>query len=655
MRRHLAPVLLLILLCTSIGQAAPYRQAPGSPVVVVSNAGQAVDPPDRVLWRAGNDISDPAANWREPAYDDSSWNLARPAWRGRTWASIGPPPMNDPTGPDHIWYSNAGALTPDTGNGIDFATRFDGTSDDNGYLVPPGPDVLFLRKNFCLPLNAVPLAGTTGQLEIMGIDEYVAWMNGTSQVALGGGPVLDTLPVYSAIVPLYPGHNVLAIRARNLGGQDTEAALIYRLAIDYAADSTVLTIAGPADIIVGQPATFTGQVNGLPGDPPYTYDWALGDGSTASGDTVAHTYAVTGTLTISLTVTDDYGCPGVVTMPITVHDAPLLAIAKSDTPDPVVEGGMLDYSLVVHNGGTIALAGVTVTDTVPANTTYVNCGGAPCSQAGGVVTWTGIDVPSGGDATITFRVQVDTGITSVVNDHYGAAATGALPAAGLPVTTTVVQATATPLPTDTPLPTATLPGPTVTPPPPSETPQPTVPPPTSTPGPTSPRPPIAPTEPLPSAYLVLTHAVAPDSAAPDDTVVYHTTVTNTGATVAHNVVVDIEIPLGLAPGQFTITPSAPATWAGNTLWVAWGDLAPGGAFQVDIPATVGTAVSGDVVSTAQVQEYGLAGQAVLHVRLALLPTTATVVSWVGFGTLCFAGALVVVGLLLRRSRPGQAR
>jgi hypothetical protein len=131
-------------------------------------------------------------------------------------------------------------------------------------------------------------------------------------------------------------------------------------------------------------------------------------------------------------------------------------------------------------------------------------------------------------------------------------------------------------------------------------------------------------------------------------------VTNNGTGVAHNVVVDVQVPLGLTPGQIVVDPPAPATWTGNTLWVAWGDLGPGSVVKVDIPAIVGTTVSGDVVSTARVQEYGLTAQAILHVQPQLLPPTAGAAPFLWAGGLFFAGVLVIVGLLLR-SRRGQVR
>ncbi len=51
--------------------------------------------------------------------------------------------------------------------------------------------------------------------------------------------------------------------------------------------------------------TFTAGVDGF---APFTYDWEFGDdGGVASGNTVDHTFTMTGTIPVTLTVTNDYG------------------------------------------------------------------------------------------------------------------------------------------------------------------------------------------------------------------------------------------------------------------------------------------------------------------------------------------------------------
>src|SRR5207253_655066 len=50
------------------------------------------------------------------------------------------------------------------------------------------------------------------------------------------------------------------------------------------------------------PVTFTGSATG--GTQPYSYSWDFGDGTTASGQTVSHSYLLPGSYVVTLTITD---------------------------------------------------------------------------------------------------------------------------------------------------------------------------------------------------------------------------------------------------------------------------------------------------------------------------------------------------------------
>jgi uncharacterized repeat protein (TIGR01451 family) len=85
---------------------------------------------------------------------------------------------------------------------------------------------------------------------------------------------------------------------------------------------------------------------------------------------------------------------GAFRMADTSTPVPSLVISKVDAGIPVGPGTNLDYAITLKNIGNAAATGVTITDPLPANTSFVSAsnGGAPVN---GAVTWTGLNVPQG--------------------------------------------------------------------------------------------------------------------------------------------------------------------------------------------------------------------------------------------------------------------
>gem|GEM_PF-4575929 len=125
--------------------------------------------------------------------------------------------------------------------------------------------------------------------------------------------------------------------------------------------------------------------------------------------------SVTNTATITTvtghTCTGD-ACSSSVTNPVVV-----LNVVKSSTPksgSTVTRTEKVTYILTLTDSGTAMATDVTVTDTVPAGTTYV-AGSASCgpdttctvSEVSTKIMWTGISVAAGGSLQITFQVTVN--------------------------------------------------------------------------------------------------------------------------------------------------------------------------------------------------------------------------------------------------------
>jgi uncharacterized repeat protein (TIGR01451 family) len=95
------------------------------------------------------------------------------------------------------------------------------------------------------------------------------------------------------------------------------------------------------------------------------------------------------------------------TLPTIVAD---LSISKTDSPDPVTTGDDLTYTVTVTNNGPDPATSVTVTDDLPAETTFVSCsstGGGICGGSGNNRTVTFASLTSAGSETITFVASVN--------------------------------------------------------------------------------------------------------------------------------------------------------------------------------------------------------------------------------------------------------
>ena len=90
----------------------------------------------------------------------------------------------------------------------------------------------------------------------------------------------------------------------------------------------------------GTAASFDGSASTDPDGSISQYSWALGDGATATGATVGHTYASSGTYRVTLTVTDARGA--------TATSSRAVAVAASGTvggsySQAVIDGGAVHY------------------------------------------------------------------------------------------------------------------------------------------------------------------------------------------------------------------------------------------------------------------------------------------------------------------------
>ena len=129
--------------------------------------------------------------------------------------------------------------------------------------------------------------------------------------------------------------NTYGLTAVNTDGTETSLSNILTYAPDTTTNDTALqamitadTLNGPAPLAVNFNANAsTGTIS--------TFLWDLGDGTTATGNTVSHTYVTAGTYTVTLTISGASGQTSIATATVTVAaitaSTPLQAVITADT------------------------------------------------------------------------------------------------------------------------------------------------------------------------------------------------------------------------------------------------------------------------------------------------------------------------------------
>jgi len=136
-----------------------------------------------------------------------------------------------------------------------------------------------------------------------------SWVFGDGSTGTGS-PVAHT---YS-----FAGSFTVSVTTTDSRGVEARSSLT----VTVVAPLTASISHNPSSPYTGHLVSFTGSASG--GTAPYTYSWNFGDGSTAMGQSVSHTYSLPGPYTVTLTVTDGGTPPRTVTFTqtVTVSDPP---------------------------------------------------------------------------------------------------------------------------------------------------------------------------------------------------------------------------------------------------------------------------------------------------------------------------------------------
>ena len=109
----------------------------------------------------------------------------------------------------------------------------------------------------------------------------------------------------------------------------------------------------------------------------------------------------------------------------TVDPVADLSLTKTDSPDPVLAGQQLTYTLTVHNAGPASAPSVSLTDTLPAGVTFVSAtpiAGQLRRSRAAPSRARSARSPSGADATV--EIKVDTGAPGTITNEAACAVHG---------------------------------------------------------------------------------------------------------------------------------------------------------------------------------------------------------------------------------------
>lgn len=137
----------------------------------------------------------------------------------------------------------------------------------------------------------------------------------------------------------------------------------------------LLAVDGPASVDVGSPATYTASVAPRSGTST-GYRWTFGDGTTASGATVTHTFRQPGAYAVGVTASDATGAD-TQTLQTTVQPRAARIVAVGAAPSPASTGQPVAFTSTVE-GDALTLSwdfgdGSTGTGNAPSHT-YASAG-----------------------------------------------------------------------------------------------------------------------------------------------------------------------------------------------------------------------------------------------------------------------------------------
>ncbi|MDM8527625.1 PKD domain-containing protein [Anaerolineales bacterium HSG24] len=347
----------------------------------------------------------------------------------KTAVKIKDVPISDLTvthdGPTEIGQATLFSATVGAGTNVNYAWDFGDTTDTGAstnhtyakvgsysVVVTASNSTNTVSKTVIVPVEDVPVKGLTmtnsGATIIAEPMFFTASITSGTNVGylweFGDGAVLTSSTVsVSHVYTQVRSYNVkvIAENSTNSMAKEMTAVVSDQTLVGLMAENDSPTKLGQTTMLTASGTTGTN----------IQYTWDLGDGTTATGAVVNHTYQNAGSYTANVTASNSANLITTTTM-VTIVGDPELSIRKTG-PTEANAGQHVTYTLTVSNTGTDKATGLIISDVLPDGAVYIR--GADTVE-NGIAKWNISTLAKGATETV---FMVVTATQSITNQDYG--------------------------------------------------------------------------------------------------------------------------------------------------------------------------------------------------------------------------------------------